>query len=315
MDLGAGVRVMSTVLTPSTTDELATIVRESVAAHRSLAVRGVGSWSLALARASAAATPLSMAKMSGIVEYVPGDLTLTARAGTTLVEIEAATRANGQWCPLLPWGTDDGTLGATFATATTGPFRAALGAPRDIAIGVEFVDGTGAIARGGGRVVKNVAGFDLTRLMVGSWGTLGVITEISMRLRALPAVDSTLVVQCDVEDPAVLARIDAFRRGPYVPLACECIGAAHAMTLGLGEARLLVRVGGNAAFVAESVRRIEEMGTGEERAPELWAQYRALDPQLRHFTDAYSTPLAARVKRKFDPHGILNPNVLGEVTS
>ncbi len=304
---------MSTVLTPSTTDELATIVRESLAAHRSLAVRGAGRWALALTRASGAATPLSMATMSGIVEYVPGDLTLTARAGTTLAEIEGATRANGQWCPLLPWGTDDGTLGATFATATTGPFRTALGAPRDIALGVEFVDGTGAIARGGGRVVKNVAGFDLTRLIVGSWGTLGVITEISMRLRARPALDRTLAVQCDVDDPAVLERIDAFRRGPYVPLACEVLSAEHAGALGLGAARLVVRVGGNSAFVAESVRRIAELGTIDERAAELWTQYRALDPQRRHFTNAYSSPLAARIKQKFDPHGILNPNVLGEV--
>ncbi|NBW64939.1 FAD-binding oxidoreductase [bacterium] len=207
---------MSTVLTPSTTDELATIVRDSVAAHRSLAVRGAGRWALALTRASGAATPLSMATMSGIVEYVPGDLTLTARAGTTLAEIEGATRANGQWCPLLP-------------------------------------------------------------------------------------------------DPAVLVRIDAFRRGPYVPLACEVLSAEHAGALGLGAARLVVRVGGNSAFVAESVRRIAELGTIDERAAELWTQYRALDPQRRHFTNAYNSPLAARVKRKFDPHGILNPNVLGEV--
>ena len=306
---------MSTILAPTSTAELATIVRESIAVNCALAIQGARTWPLALARASATATPLSLHMISGIVEYVPGDLTLTARAGTTLAEIEAATRANGQWCPLLPWGTDNGTLGATFATATTGPFRAALGAPRDLALGLEFVDGTGATARGGGRVVKNVAGFDLTRLMVGSWGTLGVITEVSIRLRARPAVDQTIAVQCDVDDLTVLARIDAFRRGPYVPLACECIGAAHAITLGLGEARLLVRVGGNAAFVAESVRRLGELGAVEAHAPELWAHYRERDPYRRHFTDAYATPLAARVKRKFDPHGILNPNVLGEVAS
>ena len=180
-------------------------------------------------------------------------------------------------------------------------------------LGLEFVDGTGATARGGGRVVKNVAGFDLTRLMVGSWGTLGVITEISVRLRARPAVDRTLAVTCDVSDSAIRTRIEAFRCGAYVPLACEILSSAHAAALGLGTARLLVRVGGNAAFVGESVRRLGTIGQVTESDAELWSRYRALDPRGRQFTDAYATPLAARVKRSFDPHDILNPGVLDEV--
>ena len=303
------------MLTPRSTDELAMLVRESGRVGRPLAIRGAGTWPLALDRASAGATPVSVGAITGIVEYVPGDLTLTARAGTTIAELHDATHANGQWCPLLPWGLDAGTIGATFATATTGPCRFALGAPRDLALGVEFVDGTGAVARGGGRVVKNVAGFDLTRLMVGSWGTLGIITEISMRLRALPSVDRTLAVDCDTDAPQVVTRIDAFRRGPYLPLACEMLSASDAVALGLGTPRLLVRLGGNAAFVAESVRRLRELGAVHEVDPSVWTQYRACDPQPRHFTDSYASPLAARVKRKFDPHGILNPSVLGEIAS
>ncbi len=305
---------MTAVLTPATTDELAAMVRSAAADGRGLAVRGAGSWPLALDRAQDRATPISTSALRGIVEYVPGDLTLTARAGTTLAEIDAATLANGQWCPLLPWGSDEGTLGATFATASTGPFRSALGAPRDLALGVEFVDGTGATARGGGRVVKNVAGFDLTRLMVGSWGTLGIITEVSVRLRALPAVDRTVAVHCDPEDAAVMERLATFRRGPFAPMACELLREDQGGALGLGTSRVLVRVGGNRAFVDESLRRLGELGPIAEHETGVWTRYRALDPHVRHFADAFATPLAARVKAKFDPHGILNPRVLGALS-
>jgi glycolate oxidase FAD binding subunit len=302
---------MSAMAAPTSAAELAAIVRDAAAAARPLAVTGAGSWALALGRVRSGATPVSMRALRGIVEYVPGDLTLTARAGTTLAEIEQATAAHGQWCPLFPWGTDDGTLGATFATGTTGPFRAALGAPRDLALGLEFVDGTGAIARGGGRVVKNVAGFDLTRLMVGSWGTLGIVTEISVRLRARPAVDRTLAVTCDLSDANVIARLEAFRRGPYQPLGCVTLSEVQAGALALGDARVLVRVGGNAAFVDEGVRRLATVGSVVEVGAELWSSYRALDPQPRRFGDVYASPLAARVRAQFDPHGILNSGVLG----
>ena len=101
-----------------------------------------------------------------------GDLTLTARAGTTLANIARATAAEGQWLALDPHGSASGTLGATIATASAGPLAHAFGTPRDNVLGIEAVTGTGEIVRAGGRVVKNVAGFDLTRLFTGAWGTL-----------------------------------------------------------------------------------------------------------------------------------------------
>src|SRR5688572_27812167 len=160
-------------------------VGDAYESRRPLRIRGAGSW-LDAGRPTRSADTLSLAAHRGIVEYVPGDLTLTARAGTPLGDIVAATREHGQWLPLDPWGGDDGTLGATVSTGTAGPHALAMGMPRDVVLGMEFVTGTGAVIRSGGRVVKNVAGFDLTRLLVGSWGTLGVITEVTVRLRARP---------------------------------------------------------------------------------------------------------------------------------
>ncbi len=286
----------------TSTTELSEIVRDAHDARARLRIVARGSWPARTAAVATDAALLDVSALSGVVEYVPGDLTLTAKSGTTLAEIEEATRANGQWCPLLPWGGDGGTLGATFSTATHGPCSASLGAPRDHAIGMQFVDGTGALIRAGGRVVKNVAGFDLTRLLIGSWGTLGVITEVSVRLRARPAVDETWSVEIEADD-ASAARLDEFRRGPLAPLAMENFNG-----------RSLVRIGGNAAFVAASREAVKSLGAAVSADPESWTRLRESDPRPRGplATNALADPLSQRVKKQFDPAHILNPGILGE---
>jgi glycolate oxidase FAD binding subunit len=278
------------------------MIRDAHDRHTRLRVVARGTWQGCTASVAPDAAVLDVSELSGIIEYVPGDLTLTARAGTTVAEVDAATRAHGQWCPLLPWGGDEGTLGATFATATHGPCSASLGAPRDLAIGMEFVDGTGALIRAGGRVVKNVAGFDLTRLLVGSWGTLGVITEVSVRLRARPAVDETWSVAIDAGGGA-RARLEEFRRGPLAPLAIEEF-----------ETGTLVRLGGNAAFVAASREIVMTLGAADPRDTGIWARLRQRDPKPRGplASSALADPLSTRVKKQFDPRHILNPGIMGE---
>jgi glycolate oxidase FAD binding subunit len=166
---------------------------------------------------------------------------------------------------------------------------------------MEFVDGTGAVVRAGGRVVKNVAGFDLTRLLVGSWGTLGVITEVSVRLRARPAVDETWSVAVGTD--GAQARLEEFRRGPLAPLAIEQF-----------EGRTLVRLGGNAAFVAASREIVKTLGSAEPCDGEIWTRLRRRDPTPRGPLDssAIADPLSQRVKKQFDPGHILNPGIMGE---
>src|SRR5688500_1008999 len=177
-----------------TVGDVVDAVRDAYATAEPLRIGGRGTW-LRAGHPVQATRILDVSGLSGITEYVPGDLTLTARAGTTLAEIADATAAHGQWLPLDPFGDRHGTLGATLATASAGPLGGSLGLPRDLTVGVSFVTGTGNIVRGGGRVVKNVAGFDLVRLTIGAWGTLGVITEATVRLRARPEVDETFVLE------------------------------------------------------------------------------------------------------------------------
>jgi len=153
---------------PRDTRDVADAVRDADASRTGLRIRAGGTWMEAGTPVAPGLRTLDVGALRGIVEYVPGDLTLTARASTTLAEIDEATRPHAQWLPLDPFAAPGATLGATLATASWGPLSGSIGLPRDLTIGLEFVDGRGIVVRGGGRVVKNVAGFDLVRLTVGA---------------------------------------------------------------------------------------------------------------------------------------------------
>lgn len=260
-------------LAPTSTDELREIVLEAVPMH----IVGAGTW-LDAGRPVEADRVIELGTMSGLVEYTPGDLTLTARAGTTLADIAAATRANRQWLPLDPYGTDGGTIGATMATASAGPLAHAFGRPRDLVLGLEAVTGTGAVVHGGGRVVKNVAGFDLTRALTGSWGTLGVITKVTVRLYALPTVDETFIMPVGRAWRDIAPVLDRIAAAPIAPIALHVVNMALARSLDLGvdESAILVRIAGNGRS-AKAQRAA--LGPAVEFPSDVWRGLRAADGQ------------------------------------
>lgn len=242
-----------------------------------LRITGSGSW-LDAGRPVRDAEPLSLAGDDAIIEYVPGDLTLTARAGATLASIERATDAEGQWLALDPFGAATSTLGATIATGSSGPLAHSLGAVRDIVLGIEAVTGTGDIVRGGGRVVKNVAGFDLTRLFTGAWGTLAVITEATVRLRARPERDETiaLLLPASAEMDVWLAKLRAL---PFSPLACELLNAPLARALGFGgHTLLLARIGGNESAVRAQLQAVAAFGDVQVAPRSTWRALAEVEP-------------------------------------
>lgn len=252
-------------------------IRDAVSRGLGLRITGRGTW-LDAGRAVRASGALSTRELTGIVDYVPGDLTITARAGTSLAEIREATAAHSQWLALDPLGGDDGTIGATVATASAGPLSTYFGTPRDLVLGLEFVTGSGTVARGGGRVVKNVAGFDLTRLLTGSWGTVGVITEVTLRLHARPEADATLAVPIR-GDAADLVRIrEALRRFPFTPYACEVLNAPLAQVVGAGSTAVaLFRLGGNGEAVDAQRAALLELGEPIAVGARAWTSLRAAE--------------------------------------
>lgn len=294
---------------PANTDEVAEVVRTAAARGAPLRVRGAGTW-MDAGLPVPVGDVLALEGLRGIVAYTPADLTITVDAATTLAELDAATRPHGQWCPLLPWGDDAGSVGATVATATTGPFAAQLGRPRDLVLGVDAVDGVGRVLVAGGRVVKNVAGFDLTRALTGSWGTLAVITRLHLRLRSRPAVDETWAIAAA---PGMSEALRDLVRGPYAPLAVLALAPDDAASLGLAsDCGALVRIGGNRAFATASIEALRGAGRLTPVESDRWDRVRSrLAPPDRARTWRWD-PLSLRLRERFDPARVLNPGLLGD---
>jgi glycolate oxidase FAD binding subunit len=277
--VGARALGVSEGTSPTDTDAVASAVRDARSTRRSLRIVGGGSW-LDAGRPVRADSALSVSGLRGVTQYEPGDFSLTARAGTTLREIDEIVAHEGQWLTLQPPGSPEGTIGATIATASWGPLASAYGTPRDHLLGCEVVTGIGEVVRAGGRVVKNVAGFDLARLMTGAWGTLGVITEVTVRLRARPEIDRTLAVVLEGEDAQACDDVARWLRStPYRPLAAELCSAELAGRIGI-ERRgvLLVRLGGNESLVRAAESAVAELGSTRAIDSTVWDRLRACEP-------------------------------------
>lgn len=257
------------------------LVRDAVESRTSLRIAGRSHW-IDAGRPVPATRIASLATHEGVVDYVPGDLTITVKGGTTLREIERITRAEGQWLPLDPFGSADGTIGATIATGSFGPLAHAFGRARDLVLGVEFVTGDGKVVRGGGRVVKNVAGFDLVRLITGSWGTLGIITEATLRLYSHHGEPVTLAMSVPDQVNALAQRINSILTASVVPFALELVSGSTAAYLGLSaKPVILIELGGNAASVSAQRNTLAALGGMTEIAPNVWEKLGVAEDKVR----------------------------------
>jgi glycolate oxidase FAD binding subunit len=238
-------------MTPASETELAEAVR---AARGPLAIEGGGTRG---AGAAAEGERLSTAGLRGITLYEPGALTLVVRAGTPLAEVEAALAAEGQMLPFEPWdarpltGANGApTVGGMVATNASGPRRIAAGACRDLMLGVRFVDGTGAVVKNGGRVMKNVTGIDLVKLMAGSRGTLGVLTEVAFKVLPRPETAATLAIE-GLDAQAAGRAMRAAMATPCDVTAAACVGGRTLLRLEGFEASVAHRAKALAAALAE----------------------------------------------------------------
>jgi len=239
------------------TRELADQVR--AAADRRQPLRIVGLDSKAFYGHEVEGEPLALAGHRGIVRYEPTELVLTARAGTPVDDIEKALAEHGQMLAFEPplFG-GRASIGGAIAAGLGGPRRPWGGAPRDLLLGVTLLDGLGRVLRFGGEVMKNVAGYDVSRLMAGALGTLGAMLEVSVKVLPAPAVERNLVLTLPRE--RALQKMRDLARQP-APLSAAC----HL------DDRLYLRLSGNAASVGAWERQI---GGDGGAGGEFWQQLR-----------------------------------------
>jgi glycolate oxidase FAD binding subunit len=190
---------------PSTAEELAEVLTVAHADRHPLLPCGNGSKLHWGGLAKEIHQIVSTAKINRLIDHAVGDLTVTAEAGMTLAALQTELAKAGQFLAIDPSYAATATLGGIIATADTGALRQRYGGIRDLLIGLTFVRSDGAIAKAGGRVVKNVAGYDLMKLFTGSYGTLGVMTQVTFRIYPLPAASQTVMLTGHAEDIAKAA--------------------------------------------------------------------------------------------------------------
>jgi glycolate oxidase FAD binding subunit len=227
---------------PGTVDEVAAVVSLAAEAAMPLFPWGGGTGAGIGMPPARTGIVLGLSRLRAIVEHEPGDLTVTAQAGVVMRDLQAALGARGQWLSLDPPDTDRATLGGVLAANASGPRRHLYGTARDLLIGVTVVAADGSLVRGGGRVVKNVAGYDLPKLFIGSYGTLGVIVEATLKLRPLPDAERLVAVPFErLKDASTAVR--AILGSDLIPNAIDLADAAAARALGVEAAPAVLLVG------------------------------------------------------------------------
>jgi glycolate oxidase FAD binding subunit len=228
----------------STLDQLGERIRATSAAGTPLRIRGGGSKDFYGERLEGEL--LETAPLAGIISYEPSELVVTVRAGTPLAELEAALAERGQCLPFEPpHFSAGGTVGGMVATGLSGPARASVGAVRDYVLGVTLINGKGELLTFGGQVIKNVAGYDVSRLMVGAMGMLGLITEVS--LKVLPVAPAEATLKFEMTQADALRCLNTWGGRP-LPLNASC------WVVDEGSPTLYVRLRGAAAAVDAACR-------------------------------------------------------------
>lgn len=288
---------MKDMLLPSTETEAADIIRDHAQASRALAIFG-GNTRSGFGNRVEAEVSLSSRAITGIVAYNPAEMVMTVKAGTPVAEVEAALSAANQMMAFEPMDhravmstAGEPTIGGVFAANVSGPRRFVAGAARDSLLGIRFINGQGEAIKAGGRVMKNVTGLDLVKLLAGSYGTLGFLTEVTFRVLPVPPAQTTLVIS-GLEDEAATHAMAA-----AMATSVEVSGAAHLPesvksrfldgSLPDGAATVL-RLEGLAASVKARSQKLQTILSGlgssvflsEDDSKTLWRKIRDVTPYV-----------------------------------
>ena len=235
-------------------------VRQAAERARPLRIRGGGSKDFYGQRLHGEL--LDVRPIAGVVDYEPSELVVTVRAGTRLRELQALLAERGQCLPFEPpqFGVGS-TIGGAVAAGLSGPARASVGSLRDYVLGVQIVNGKGELLTFGGQVMKNVAGYDVSRLMAGALGTLGIITQVSLKVLPLPPAECTLVFE--LSETSARQQLNRWGGQP-LPLNASC----------WADGQLAVRLRGARAAVAAAQRQMGGEVMAAEQAERQWSALR-----------------------------------------
>jgi glycolate oxidase FAD binding subunit len=265
-----------------TSDELSAVVSEAAGRQQKILVVGSGSklgWGGLVDQPTLI---VSTKKLDRLIDHAVGDLTVTVEAGISFQLLQDQLATAGQFLPLDPLFPDMATIGGLIATADTGSLRHRYGGVRDLLLGISWVRPDGAIAKAGGRVVKNVAGYDLMKLFTGAYGTLGLLQQVTMRVYPLPVAAGSVWIT----GSALAELIGQLGASTLTPTSLDLINAGLAQQLGLGE-----QMGVLARFqtIPESIQvqsqQLSKLATNlgltsqqlaAEREAEIWGQVRSL---------------------------------------
>jgi len=271
------------VLAPTNPAELAEALRDAAASGRTISLGGNSTKRRMAGPLEPADVALTTMSLRGVLQYEPRDLTISVSAGVGWCEFTHLLAENRQMVPLDPPFAEGATVGGVISANTSGPRRRLYGTARDLVIGMQFATLEGKLVKSGGMVVKNVAGLDMAKLMIGSFGTLAAITVVNFKLQPMPEVERSFLLPFDSVAAAIAAR-NVLLMGQLQPSAIDLLNPAAARTLGKSTWLLALRAGGNAAAVEryehEFATFTDALAFDNDRQQTLWRHVENFTPQF-----------------------------------
>lgn len=296
------------LLEPSTPQELAEQMLECASRKQSIRLAGCETKSSMAGPIQPADVVLSTRNLRKVLLYEPRDLTVSVEAGCRFSELQSLLARNGQMIALDPPFSGEASIGGIAASNGSGPMRRAYGTARDLVIGMKFATLEGKLVQTGGMVVKNVAGLDMAKIMIGSFGTLAAITSLNFRLHSLPEATETYLYSWPELEQALEKR-SCILKSVLQPAAVDLLSPAVALRFGLRGHVLAVRVAGRENLLARY--RSEFNGAERMEAPEQQTFWSAIQEFTPNFLDEHREGVVARVSTTLAGIGSLPKTVAG----
>ncbi|MDE3160505.1 MAG: FAD-binding oxidoreductase [Acidobacteriota bacterium] len=288
------------MLLPKTPLELAGVLQEAAGRGHSITLWGNSTKQRMGGPVEAGEISISTAALNHVLEYEPRDLTISVEAGLRWSQLTHLLASNRQMIPLDPPFAENATVGGVIASNSSGPRRRLYGSARDLVIGMKFATLEGKVAQSGGMVVKNVAGLDIAKLLIGSFGTLAAVAVVNFKLIPAPDEERSFLLAFDSLAAAIAAR-DRILYGPLQPSAIDLLNPAAAKAVGSRSWTLAIRAGGNSAAVDRYERELANVSTGvaldSDRQETLWRYIQNLTPRhLEQYADGAVVRASCKLK-------------------